>query len=53
MQKKFLTEQLDIYLHQILLDDSNEFSLSRLEQIKTIKLYAKKLINFISNFENG
>ena len=27
--KKFLTEQLDIYLHQILLDDSNEFSLSR------------------------
>jgi adenine-specific DNA-methyltransferase len=50
--KKFLTEQLDIYLHQILLDDSNEFSLSRLEQIKTIKLYAKKLINFISNFEN-
>jgi len=50
--RKFLTEQLDMYLHQILLDETNKFSSSRLEQIKAIKLYANKLIDFISNFEN-
>lgn len=48
----FLSEQLDMYLYQILTDETNDFSLNRLNQIKTIKAFSKKLIKFISNFEN-
>lgn len=50
--KLFLDEQLDMYLNQILLEENNCFEQKRLMQIKTLKKYAKKLINFISGFEN-
>ena len=50
--QQFLNEQLDLYLHQILLADENVFDQSRLTQIKTIKEYAKKLISFIGGFED-
>lgn len=50
--KKFLIEQLDIYLHQILLTDENKFDQNRLNQLKTVKEFAQKIINFIAQFEN-
>lgn len=50
--KKFLTEQLDLYTHQILLNEKNEFSENRLKQLKAFKDFAKKIIDFISQFEN-
>jgi adenine-specific DNA-methyltransferase len=50
--KAFLSEQLDLYLHQILLEDKNIFEQKRLDQIKTIKKYALDLIKFISQFED-
>jgi len=50
--KKYLTEQLDIYLHQLLLDDKNYFEQKRLNQIKAIKTYAIYIVDFISQFEN-
>lgn len=50
--KKFLIEQLDLYLHQILLDEKNEFDAKRLYQIKLIKDFSIKIINFISQFED-
>jgi Adenine specific DNA methylase Mod len=49
---KFLTEQLDIYLHQILLEQDNQFDQIRLNQLKTIKIFAKKIIAFIAQFED-
>lgn len=50
--KVFLEEQLDLYLHQILIDDNNKFDQTRLNQIKILKEFAKKIISFISQFEN-
>lgn len=50
--KKFLTEQLDLYTHQILLNEKNEFSEYRLKQLKTFKDFAQKIIDFVSQFEN-
>jgi len=50
--KKFLTEQLDMYLHQILLDEKNEFDTTRLTQLKTVKDFSLKIIDFISQFED-
>ena len=50
--QKFLTDQLDIYLHQLLLDEKNIFKQKRLNQIKAIKTYAIYIIDFISQFEN-
>ncbi len=50
--KKFLREQLDLYLHQLLLTEENIFSQRRLDQIKTIQKYALKIIDFISQFED-
>ena len=50
--KAFLEEQLDIFLHQLLLEDENQFEQERLNQIKAVKKYAKNLIAFISQFEN-
>lgn len=49
---EFLTEQLDLYLHQILLEEKNKFNQERLNQIKTIKIFGSKIINFISQFED-
>jgi len=50
--KKFLEEQLELYLHQLLLKEENKFGQKRLDQIKAIKIYAKKIIAFISQFED-
>lgn len=50
--EKFLSEQLDIYLHQILLADENKFDQNRLDQLKTVKEFAQKIIKFIAQFEN-
>lgn len=50
--KKFLTNQLDLYLNQILLEENNQFDQVRLDQIKTVKEYSLKIIDFISQFEN-
>lgn len=50
--KKFLEEQLDMYLHQILLAEENKFEQKRLDQLKTIQKFAKKIIAFISQFED-
>ena len=50
--KGFLSEQLDLYLHKILLDDKNAFTPEKLQQIKTVKEFASKIIDFISQFEN-
>lgn len=47
----FLEEQLDNYINEILMNDENEFIQERLEQIKCIKTFAKKMISFISQFE--
>ena len=49
---KFLTEQLDMYLHQILLNEENKFEQKRLDQLKTIKTFALKIIKFIAQFED-
>lgn len=50
--EKFLSEQLDMYLHQILLTDENKFNQTRLDQLKTVKEFAQKIIKFIAQFEN-
>lgn len=50
--EKFLTEQLDMYLHQILLNEENKFEQKRLDQLKTIKIFALKIIKFIAQFED-
>lgn len=50
--KKFLEEQLDMYMHQILLVEENKFDQKRLDQLKTIQKFAKKIIAFISQFED-
>lgn len=50
--KAFLEEQLDLFLHQLLLEDESVFEQERLNQIKTVKKYAKNIIAFISQFEN-
>jgi len=50
--EKFLTEQLDMYLHQILLNEENKFEQKRLDQLKIIKSFALKIIKFISQFED-
>lgn len=50
--EKFLTEQLDMYLHQILLSEENKFEQKRLDQLKTIKTFALKIIKFIAQFED-
>lgn len=50
--KAFLEEQLDLFLHQLLLEDESVFEQDRLDQIKAVKKYAKAIISFISQFEN-
>ena len=47
-----MTEQLDLYLHQILLNEENKFDQKRLDQLKTIKTFALKIIEFIAQFED-
>ena len=50
--QKFLTEQLELYLHHVLLEEAYAWEQWRLEQLKTIKEFAQKIIAFISQFEN-
>ena len=50
--KKFLTEQLDIWIYQYMFSQEADFDIERFEQIKNIKSTALKLIDFISQFEN-
>jgi adenine-specific DNA-methyltransferase len=50
--KKFLTGQLELYLHQIMLTDENKFDQKRLNQLKMIKFFAEKIIDFIAQFED-
>ena len=50
--KTFLEEQLELFLHQRLFEDDNVFDETKLKQYKTFKMYAKKIIDFISQFEN-
>ena len=49
---RFLNNQLDIFLNQALLDDKNRFNQKRLNQYKKIHEYSKRIIAFISQFEN-
>ncbi len=49
---KFLNEQLDYYMHDLLLNEENTFDAARLEKLKLIYRYAKKLTNFIAQFED-
>lgn len=41
-----------MYLHQILLNEENKFDQVRLDQLKTIKTFALKIIKFIAQFED-
>lgn len=50
--ESFLKEQLDIFIHQYLLDEKSEFDVTRLKQLKAFKNYSIKLIEFIAQFEN-
>ena len=50
--KTFLEEQLELFLHQRLFEDDNVFDETKLKQYKAFKMYAKKIIDFISQFEN-
>ena len=50
--RKFLTEQLDMWIYQYMFSQDADFDLARFEQIKNIKAIALKLIDFISQFEN-
>ena len=50
--KQFLDEQLDMFMHQILLHEENIFDQQRLDQLKSIKTFALKIIAFIAQFED-
>jgi adenine specific DNA methylase Mod len=50
--EKFLTDQLDLHLHNILLNEKNKFVQARLDQLKIVKEFALKIISFIAQFEN-
>lgn len=50
--KRFLNEQINLYINGILNDTSNIFDQKRLNQIKKIKEYSIKMIDFISQFED-
>lgn len=49
---RFLNEQLDYYMHDLLLREENVFDARRLEEMKLIHRYAGKLTNFIAQFED-
>lgn len=50
--KRFLTEQLDMWIYQYMFSQEVDFSMERFSQIQDFKKIASKLINFISQFEN-
>lgn len=50
--KKFLSEQLDMWIYQYMFSQEANFDMERFNQIQDVKKVANKLINFISQFEN-
>lgn len=50
--KKFLSEQLDMWIYQYMFKQSAHFDIARFNQIQDFKNIANKIINFISQFEN-
>lgn len=50
--KRFLTEQLDMWIYQYMFSQEVDFNMERFTQIQDFKKVASKLINFISQFEN-
>lgn len=50
--KKFLSEQLDMWIYQYMFKQSSDFDIARFNQIQDFKNIANKIINFISQFEN-
>ncbi|EAK0829909.1 site-specific DNA-methyltransferase, partial [Campylobacter fetus] len=50
--KRFLTEQLDIWIYQYMFSQEVDFDIQRFSQIGDFKKVSSKLINFISQFEN-
>lgn len=50
--KRFLTEQLDMWIYQYMFSQEVDFDIKRFKQIQDFKKVAYKLINFISQFEN-
>ena len=50
--KKFLSEQLDMWIYQYMFSQEVTFDLERFNQIQDFKKVALKLINFIAQFEN-
>ncbi len=50
--RAFLSEQLDLYLYQFMFKEPTSFTEYRIKQIQTIKQFALKLIDFISQFED-
>lgn len=49
---KFLNEQLEYYMNDLLLNEENAFDSERLEKIKLIYKYARRMTNFIAQFED-
>lgn len=49
---RFLNEQLNYYMNDLLLREENVFDAVRLEKLKLIYRYAKKLTDFIAQFED-
>lgn len=49
--ERFLNEQLDLFLHQYLLETNNVFDEVRLSELKAVKTHAGNLIAFIGQFE--
>lgn len=50
--KRFLIEQLDIWIYQYMFSQEVDFNMERFSQIQDFKKVATKLINFIAQFEN-
>ena len=50
--RAFLREQLDLWMHQILLDLNSQFEAERLKQLKDVKRIAYYIIDFIAQFED-
>ena len=50
--KKFLFEQLDMWIYQYMFSQEVDFNMQRFNQIQDFKKVASKIINFISQFEN-
>ena len=50
--KKFLDEQLDMWIYQYMFSQEANFDITRFNQIQDFKNIAKNLIDFIGQFEN-